>query len=152
MATDANSAIRTLGHGVGLRNVGSYQVSGHPYLTGSTLSSGQQMKIEFPYVTKTVTVIASGSLPDTGIRVHFADRSQNLYEGKHYITLNSHEDSMAFDVKCKEIYISSPDGAAGFQLYASLTNIPSGQMYALTGSGITGVGQEINYGFQVWSR
>ena len=27
------------GHGVGLRNVGSYQVSGEPWLTGSTIAA-----------------------------------------------------------------------------------------------------------------
>jgi hypothetical protein len=55
----------------------------------------------------------------------------------HYITLNSNEDSMEFDVKCKQIFLSSPGGAGGFMLYASLTNIPTSSMYALTGSGLT---------------
>jgi|TARA_R110001583_G_scaffold52991_1_gene163946 hypothetical protein len=122
---------------VGLRNVGSYQVSGHPYVTGSTITAGTEVTVAFPYVTKTITVIASGSIPATGVRVHFATKNQNIYERKHFITLNSSEDSMEFDVKCKEIYVSSPDGDAGFELYASLTNIPTSSMYALTGSGIT---------------
>ena len=48
-------------YGVGLRNVGSYQVSGHPYTTGSTDmgSANTELKVEFPYVTKDITVVAS---------------------------------------------------------------------------------------------
>ena len=70
MATDANSAIRTAGLGAGLRNVGSYQVSGHPFVTGNILASNQQHTISFPYVTKKITVVASGSITQH-IRVHF---------------------------------------------------------------------------------
>ena len=54
----------TPGKGVGLRNVGSYQISGHPYVTGSTIAAGVEKKISFPYVTKSITVIASGSTAD----------------------------------------------------------------------------------------
>tara|TARA_A100001391_G_scaffold200864_2_gene186327 strand:+ start:922 stop:1356 length:435 start_codon:yes stop_codon:yes gene_type:complete len=138
--TDANSAVRHGAVGVGLRNVGSYQISGHPYITGSVINAGQEMKVSFPYVTKKITVIASGSLSGHGLRVHFATTGSgnNVVGGKHYITLNSHEDSMEFDVKCKELYLSAPGAAAaGFMLYASLTNIPTSSMYAVTGSGVT---------------
>jgi len=141
MAIDAKTG-QPIFHGstrVGLRNVGSYQVSGQPYITGSEMWVGRQMQVSFPYVTKKVTVIASGSQGDGGLRIHFAasGSSANVIDGKHYIVLNSHEDSVDFDVKCKEIYISSPSGSGGFMLYASLTNIPTGSMYTLTGAGIT---------------
>ena len=137
--TDANSAVRHGTVGVGLRNVGSYQISGHPYITASVINADQEMKINFPYVTKKVTVIASGSLAGLGLRVHFATTGSgnNTVGGKHFITLDTHEDSMEFDVKCKEMYLSAPGAAAGFMLYASLTNIPTGSMYAVTGSGVT---------------
>ena len=49
--------------GVGLRNVGSYQVSGHPYLTGSNISNGATLKVEFPYITKRVNIQVTGSQP-----------------------------------------------------------------------------------------
>ena len=133
----ANSPIPT----VGLRNVGSYQISGHPFVTGAALESGQEAKVSFPYVTKKITVIASGSQPggpSGGLRVHFAPTGSGLVvENLHFIQLDSHEDSMDIDVKCKEIYVSCPEGAGHFKLYASLTNIPTGSMYTMTGSGIT---------------
>lgn len=124
-------------YGAGLRNVGSYQVSGHPYITGSTDmgSADTELKIEFPYVTKDVTVIASGS---SVIKVHFnSDSDGRVLDGGHFITLDSDEDSFTFDVKCKEIYLTNVTANAAFQLYASLTNIGATHMYNLTGSGLT---------------
>ena len=124
-------------YGVGLRNVGSYQVSGHPYITGSTDmgSADTELKVAFPYVTKDVTVIASGS---SIIKVHFnSDSDGRVLDGGHFITLDSDEDSFTFDVKCKEIYLTNVSANAAFQLYASLTNVDTSHMYNLTGSGLT---------------
>lgn len=126
------------GYGVGLRNVGSYQVSGHPYITGSADmgTANTEHKIEFPYVTKSVTLIASGS--DPLIKVHFnSDSDGDVLAGNHFITLNSVEDSITFDVKCKEIYLTNGNTTSGFQLFASLTNVDISHMYDLTGSGLT---------------
>jgi hypothetical protein len=133
--------VMTPGKGVGLRNVGSYQISGHPYVTGSTLTDGQEMLISFPTVTKTITVVASGSTADPLIGITFNSTSSTaeIMTGKHTMTMDSSGDSMTFDVKCREIYIHAKDGNAtsGFELYASLTGIPATNMYALTGSGLT---------------
>ena len=123
---------------VGLNNVGSYQVSGHPFMTGSLLASGEQMCIEFPFVAREITTIASGS--NASMRVHFNPTgSGNVIEGKHYITLNSSEDALTISVRCKEIFVSAVNGGTdkGFEIFASLTNIPTERMYALTGSGLT---------------
>jgi hypothetical protein len=40
----------------GLNNVGSYQVSGKPFVTASTISDGVEQQIEFPQVTNNITV------------------------------------------------------------------------------------------------
>ena len=130
-------------YGTGLRNVGSYQVSGHPYITGSTDmgSANTEHKISFPYVTKDVTVIASGTFGSTdenSIKIHFNSADDgDVLTGAHFITLDSDEDSMTFNVKCKEIYLTNVTANAGFQLYATLTNIDTSHMYDLTGSGLT---------------
>ena len=123
----------------GLRNVGSYQVSGAPFVTGSTMISGQEVQISFPYVTKEVTVIASGSAIGE-LRIHFTSvsSSANVIGNNHYVSLDSHEDAVTFNVKCKELWLSTPQGnATGFKMYASLTNVPTSSMFTLTGSGIT---------------
>jgi hypothetical protein len=131
-------------YGAGLRNVGSYQISGHPYITGSIDMGAAETehKIQFPFVTKSITVINSGSVTPPGgseeIRVHFNSITEAaVVDGRHYISLNSLEDSFTFDVKCKEIYLTNTHANAGFMLYASLTSINTGSMYALTGSGLT---------------
>jgi|TARA_R110000824_G_scaffold285090_3_gene473304 hypothetical protein len=124
----------------GLRNVGSYQVSGHPYVTGSIIKAGEEVRVQFPNVTKKVTVIGSGSSTND-LRIYFVPETAAGYVARshHYISLDSHEDSIEFDIKCKEIYLKAPKAAAGYQLYASLTFITSSAMFELTGSGIDAI-------------
>jgi|15BtaG_2_1085339.scaffolds.fasta_scaffold00009_7 hypothetical protein len=141
MAVDAKTgqAIFPGATSVGLRNVGSYQVSGHPFITGSTLATDEEKHVTFPYVTKNITVIASGS--GANIRLHFHPISScpQVVTGKHYITLDTDEDALTLDVKCKELWVSATAGGAdrGFELMASLTNIPTQSMYTVSGSGVT---------------
>ena len=79
----------------GLQNVGSYQVGGTPYLTGGVVST-DEVKIEFPQVTKNVLVSnTSGSI---GIRVHFnSTGSGNVISGHHYFTLSNKGDNVTFN-------------------------------------------------------
>ena len=126
-------------YNVGIHNVGSYQVSGWPWITGSVMQASTAVDIEFPMVAKSVTVIASGSM-DGALRVHFLPSGSDgrVIAGKHYITLNDAGSSITANVKCNKISISNTaDGVSGFELLAELTNIPAGQMYTLTGSGVT---------------
>lgn len=136
-AVDANNNWSS--YGVGIGHVGSYQVSGRPWITGSTsMVANTEDKIEFPSVTKQVVVINHASQT---LRIHFAPGAQgNTLDGEHYIELDSDEDSFTFNVKCKEIYLSTPSSnsaVAKYRVYAELTSIPTLRMYALTGSGIT---------------
>jgi len=141
-------------YAAGLHNVGSYQVSGLPYITGSANqgngSAVREVKYEFPYVTKKITVMNHANKT---IRIHFrphdtpgtdpADSSAStsqVIDGLHYVELDSDEDKMEMNVKCREIYISTAAGTTGaaYRIYAEMTNIPAAEMLPLTGSGITG--------------
>ena len=131
----------------GLQNVGSYQVGGIPYLTGTVLlpdnpDSGE-VKISFPFVTKNVLVVnTTASVP---LRVHFNPISEpgvNVIGGHHYFTLVDNKDSVTFNQKCKEVYISLetatyPSPTGSFELVADLTGIQAHEMFALTGAGLT---------------
>ena len=121
-------------YSVGLHNVGSYQTSGRPWLTGSEIGDGAEQVHHFPTVTKAFTVTTSGTMNDAGaaIRIHFVSTGSNteLISTHNYITLN---------VKCKEVYLSSI-GDNAYELFADLTNIPTASMFTLTGSGIAGPG------------
>ena len=123
----------------GIGHVGSFQVSGYPYVTGSTnLDDGVEQKIEFPRVVKSITVI-NRAAPE--IRVHFNSKSSgNVYTGGHYISLPVSGDAVTFNIKCKEIYVSNGSGTgtnASYELFAEVTSIESREMPVLTGSGLT---------------
>ena len=126
-------------HGASLHGVGSYQVSGVPWISGSdTQAADSEEKYSFPYVTKSVTVV---NLAATTIRLHFnSNADPGVATGLHYMELDSDEDSYTFNVRCKELYVSAPDDGAGVRSYrvvAELTGIPTGSMFVLTGSGLT---------------
>ena len=123
----------------GLSNVGSYMVSGIPYITGSsTLAANAEDQISFFNVTKTVTVINYGSEP---IYAHFNSRADgNVIAGNHYVALLSTGDYHTFNVKCSEIYVSTPASnlaSGSYRVVAELTSIDQARMYPLTGSGLT---------------
>ena len=123
---------------VGLHNVGSYMVSGTPWITGSaTMAINTEEKISFPFVTNQFTVINH-----TGqtIRVHFNSKdTANVLTGFHFVELDSDNSSHRFDVKCKEVYIScANDGTTRqFRVVASLTQIPAAAMFEISGDGLT---------------
>jgi len=142
MATDSNGNLVFGRYNVGINSVGSYQVSGWPYMTGTTLNDTIEAKIEFPMVAKSVTIMASGSDETLAgvLRVHYATtHSTNVVVGKHYFSMHTHGDAVTINSKCKEIYLSAAGGAAGFQLFAEMTNIPTASMYELTGVGVTSI-------------
>jgi hypothetical protein len=149
----------------GLGNTAAYQVSGRPYLTGSVVENGNgatpaasQFKITFPYVTRTVRIVNTGS---ASLRIHFADitaspalHNEHNYmvippDGNHYasgtldnfISGSYKNRPLELNMKCRDLYVSSVnEGQSGFQVIAELTHIPSGDMYVLSGSGLNGNG------------
>ena len=128
-------------YNAGLGAVGSYQVSGKPWITGSvnSLAAGSQHTITFPTVAKAVTVINT-DVDSCDIHVHFNSKLVgNVSGGLHYVALNTLNDAMTFACKCKEIYISNPDAsaAASYTVVAELTGIHANEMLTLTGSGLT---------------
>ena len=131
----------------GLGHVGSYQVSAMPYITGSADmgSAGEEHRIQFGSVAKSVTVInrssgtgASLHGMEADLRVHYnATGSGFVVDGLHYVGLEGNGDSITLNMKCKEIYVSSNVANAAYTVIAELTNIPSNEMHDLTGSGLT---------------
>jgi len=126
--------------GPGISSVGSYQIAGTPFMTGSTIASGDnEVRIDFPNVTRSITIINTDAL-GTDIRVHFASKDTgSTITGKHFITLNADQTSVTLNVKCKSIWLSNggtPPGDADFQLFAEMTGINEGAMWTLTGAGI----------------
>ena len=183
-------------HQASLNNVGSYQVSGYPYISGSLVTRAgsdtagtAEFHFVFPRVAKSVTIIfASGTAgtadannSSAGLRVHFhstgavgnsagnitatngvgldsiADGSRctsAVLKGRHFVELNAVDESITFDTKCKEIFISRADCATNNQgaanatdievrVIAELTNISISEMTTVSGSGLTTDGQAL---------
>lgn len=127
-------------YSVGLSHVGAYQVSGTPYITGSSLPAvnTESLRFEFPNVTKRIIIKTDCN---HGIRVHWAPYtasfgySQGAQANNNFIIIDS-DHSVEFDVKCKEVFISAVnngDSAHSVQVYAELTNIPASRMFDLDG-------------------
>ena len=136
-------------YSVGLRNVGSYQVSGQPYLSGGVTSPVAHVgsRIQFPFVTKRIILTNTGSvngaivsfLPYLESEATALGLTSNASGSGNWLYL-AQTGSMELDVKCKEIYLCAPDSnqGTGITIYAELTNITGSQMYSL--DGIAGVG------------
>ena len=139
------------GHGSGLFNAGSYIQAGHPYITGSTdIDNGVEDRVQFPLVARSVTVINRSAVD---LRVHFVSATNaggytgpngetpggnaKVITGLHYVTLTEIKDSITFNVKCREIYITSQGNDGAYEVFAELTGIQTYDMYVLTGSGVT---------------
>ena len=139
----------------GLHNVGSYQSSGHPFITGSTHSDANKVHmVEFPSVSRSFTVINTAAVA-AAVRVHFQSGSgvtaltapglggeqtiantADVIAGSHFITVDAGA-SVTMDVKCHQFYVSTETADTSYQVFAELTNISTTRMYDLTGSGIT---------------
>jgi hypothetical protein len=117
----------------GVGHVGSYQVSGIPFMKGGTLLTGATDTITFPTVARSVTVIATVA----DIKVHFANTG-DWDASKHFITLTAGGDNakMTFIVKCKELFITDVLGGSSYEVFAELTSIATDEMFALTGPGL----------------
>ena len=120
----------------GIAHVGSYQVSGRPWITGSSdIDNNVQHQHKFPAVTKSVTVINKTAVD---LRVHFNDKADpGVFAGAHYITLTDAKDSHTFNVRCKEIFVTSQGNNGAYEIVAELTSISADDMFPLTGSGLT---------------
>lgn len=122
----------------GIGNVGSYQVSGYPWISGSTVSTGEEVKFEFPTVAKRIQVQTVDAGGGGHVRVHFASITEgNVSGGLHYWHVEDGQPLDA-DVKCKDLYVSHDHGdAVEFRVFAELTHIGRDMMPDLTGSGHT---------------
>jgi hypothetical protein len=60
----------------------------------------------------------------------------NIISNKHYKELQGYGSSIEIPAKTKEIYLTGVGAQTTFEVIAELTNIPTGSMYSLTGSGI----------------
>ena len=136
--SDPNRNREFIIHRSGIGHTAPYLVGGIPFLTGSgTITGTDEMKIEFPFVTKKITVVNRAA---ADLRIHFhtgAETGLRVIHDHQYITLDSKEDSAEFNVRVKEMFITPVATSGEWEVFAELTSIQTSEMFTLTGSGIT---------------
>jgi hypothetical protein len=121
----------------GIASVGSYQVAGHPFITGSSnLDRGVEDTIKFPTVTKEIFIQNNGA---ADLRVHFASHSASNTPHQNFLLLNRASGSLRIGVKCRHLFVSNVSAVqnGNYRIYAELTGIGVDRMFPLTGSGIS---------------
>ena len=110
---------------VGLRNVGSYQVSGAPFVSGgisSAVSNG--VRVAFPYVTRWVKLINEDA--NGGVNVGFSQRSVEGTGEREFFVVGGDRDTPMMELKLSEIWFSG--SSTSVTILAGLTNIPTRQI------------------------
>ena len=112
----------------GPNSVPAYQLSGIPYVTGSTNGTETIAKkqFDFPYVTRfAFSTEGLDGTPTTGQKNYFG-----IPGGQ----------SVNLDIRCKTVYVTTTTGIE-WSLCAGLTTIKAAEFPVLTGSnGFAGVG------------
>jgi len=124
----------------GIGNVGSYQISGSPWLSGSNLTAsnanGGEVYFSFPRVSRSFTITNIGSIP---LYIHFESRNNpNTLGHFHYSLLSNNSDSWTYGVRSTGFYVScqGSTGTGSVSCAVELTGIDAREMFPLSGSGI----------------
>ena len=116
-----------------LRSVGSYQVSGRPWVKGGLNASSSQVKIELPFVSRWIVITNNAA---TTAQLSFAADGGGVGDG-FYLEIPGNSTSPRLEIKCVEFFLDGGHNSACLSVMAGLTNIPREQMYALSGDGVS---------------
>jgi hypothetical protein len=125
-------------YSAGLNNVGSYQVSGAPFASGS-IDCTTATKVDFPYVTRWVTVTNNGSTPcNIGFSQIGVTNTGPGAMGQNYFVLGKQSAANVpsvterLELKLSELWISGSDSVS---VVAGLTNLPVARVNNIGPSG-----------------
>ena len=111
----------------GLNNVGSYQVSGIPYLSGA-LDATSGARLVFPNVTRWITITNSGSAD------LLYGYSENGAAGSNVGIVFPNSTTPRLEIKATELYMQGGT-ANGVYVAAGLTNLPVSRIDNISPSG-----------------
>ena len=115
---------------VGLSNVGSYQVSGKPFVKGA-IDAATGATVSFPSVTRWIYVVNYGT---SDCKIGF---SENGVAGDNFLRIaasgsDNLNNSIRLEVKATELYL---DGSNSVDIMAGLTGIPVARINSISPSG-----------------
>jgi hypothetical protein len=114
----------------GLGHVGSYQVSGKPFLSGGIdvgAAAGDLVTIEFPSVTRWIIVTNHDTTNDVNVAF-----SENGFSSNNYFTVSQDTSdrtnmmTQRMELKVTKLYLSGTSGQV--DVIAGLTGIASGSL------------------------
>lgn len=132
-------------YSVGLHHVGSYQVSGKPYLSGAVgVASTTSTRFQFLTVSKSIKVKNTGATNDlylafapSGSSEFPDDYATGSGDTQNYLVIVPGSE-ITLNVKCREIFVYSATSTTDVSVYAELTHIPFERMFSLDGlEGVT---------------
>tara|TARA_Y100000310_G_scaffold289593_1_gene316115 strand:- start:599 stop:1060 length:462 start_codon:yes stop_codon:yes gene_type:complete len=127
----------------GLNNVGSFQVSGRPFASGSCLapaSGSTSLVVRFPSTTKWVQIEPHQSEVNSQLRVAFSENGLHGKGGSNFRLHPSSSLCRPLDLKVSELWFMgdvNTEGTFTFDIVAGLTNIPAGRLET-TGRSVQG--------------
>ena len=132
----------------GLGHVGSYQVSGKPFVSGGidvSLYTNGPLEITFPSVTRWIIVRNSSVSSDNSKRVLVAASANGITTGEYFIVNDNYTDvtynrrarTPRLELKLTKLYLSG--AADNVEVIAGLTGIPTSTI-TNNWSGSEGVG------------
>lgn len=104
----------------GMKSTGAYLIGARPFLIRAELDGGKVYKVDFPYVTRAVTVISQDATSDD-VQVGFANHA-NTWD-HHAITLGNNRDSITMNVRTSSIYLKATGNDVTVEIFAEMTDI-----------------------------
>ncbi len=105
----------------GVMSTGAYLVGARPFIVKANLGDGEVYKVDFPFVTRAITVINQDAANDD-VLIAFANHA-NAFD-HHAITLGNNRDSITMNVRTSSLYLKA-SGDVDIEIFAEMTNIES---------------------------
>ena len=122
-------------YSAGLNNVGSYQVSGIPYATGS-IGADNGVTITFPSVTRWIVVAYSGSDQAADLSIGFSELGVSGTPNNYFYKIKPNTTSPRFELKLTQLWLYGGNaGEQGVSVMAGLTNLPNARVDNIGPSG-----------------
>ena len=122
--------------------VPEYQQSVVPYVTSSVTTANGITSVQFPYVTRWIVISNQGASATRAVadNLAFGFSFTGSSAGNKFI-VQAGQTTQRLEVKCTTLFFSGSSAAVPFSILAGLTNIPAGNLPALSASnGVAGVG------------
>lgn len=114
--------------------VSEYQVSGQPFLTGSTESlSAFAHRIDFPYMTQWICV---SNESDTDMKIGF---TEDGVTGDNYYVVQASQMTDKLEIRARSLFVKAGGNSKNYSVLAGLTNIPTGSISEYSASTYWGV-------------